>query len=212
MRRQTRLPDEWVVADGGMNPARCTMGQTHVIEQRPPGPWNFACNLLNGIDHATGDAIVVWEDDDHYRPDHIERMAARAEEGGQLIGSEDMQRYYNVASRQWRVFHNVGASMCQTAIARPLWSLFKQVIQQCQGRNAYTIDQTLWRRAGRNAWSILGQMTVVGIKGLPGRVGLGVGHRPDARWNYDPDLVQLREWIGNDADTYAGFLAPKAAA
>jgi glycosyltransferase involved in cell wall biosynthesis len=212
MARQTRPPDEWIVADGGMTPARCTMGQTHIIDRRPPGPTNFASNLLNGIAHATGELLVIIEDDDRYRPDHLERMAAKAADGYRLIGSEDIQRYYNVAKRCWRIFNNVGASLCQTAVARPLWSKFRQTIQECQARGSLGIDAHLWRGAGRNEWSFLNEMTVVGIKGLPGRVGLGVGHRPDARWNADPDLAQLREWIGADADSYAEFIAPKAAA
>ena len=211
MARQTRQPDEWIVADGGEAPATCTAGQLHIHQPRPPGATNFGNNLLNGIARATGDLIIVIEDDDWLAPDHIERMAEFGGRGYRLIGSEDTQRYYNVAKRCWRTFANVGASLCQTALARDLIPQFRQVIQNCLMRNAFGIDRGLWCSVPRNDLAFLNRMTVVGIKGLPGRVGLGVGHRPDARWNADPELATLTEWIGLDAAWYSAFRFPVAA-
>lgn len=210
MARQTLSPDQWIVADGGQRPVDCTMGQIHLHDPRPPGPLNFASNLLNGLAAATGELVVVFEDDDFYAPTHIESMVAKALDGYRLIGSEDIQRYYNVAQRCFRQMNNVGASLCQTAFKRDLFPLFRRTAQECVGRGSFGIDTTFWRAAS-NDWAFTHQMTVVGIKGLPGRVGLGVGHRPDARWSPDHDLAQLREWIGDDADLYAGFRLPKAA-
>lgn len=205
MRRQTVQPMEWIVADGGTIPVDCTMGQRHIHIPRQPGPTNFANNLLNGIAAAKGDVLIVVEDDDAYLPAHLETMAAVADKGYRLIGTEDIQRYYNVAHRVWRVFNNVGSSLCQTAVRRELFPLFRKTIQECVGRNTYGIDTNLWRAAGVNEWGFTRQMTVVGIKGLPGRIGLGVGHRPDGRWTPDPDLAKLREWIGDDAETYRRY-------
>lgn len=209
MARQTVQPLEWIVADGGEVPVRCTMGQRHIHDPRPPGASNFANNLLNGIDAAEGDLLVIVEDDDAYFAEHLEHMVAVAERGYRIIGTEDIQRYYNVAARCWRIFDNVGASLCQTAIRRELFPLFRSVIQQCYGNG---VDSNLWRSAGRNAWGFSYVMTVVGIKGLPGRVGLGVGHRPDARWHPDPELVKLGEWIGKDVERYRDFGSAGAAA
>lgn len=211
MAQQTRLPDEWIVADGGSVPVACTMGQIHVHDPRPPGALNFATNLLNAIARAKHEIVIVIEDDDAYLPTHIASMAVIAEKGYRLIGSEDIQRYYNVASRSYRLMQNVGASLCQTAMQRSMLPLLRKTIQTCMASNSYGIDTNLWRAAGRNEWGFSHQMTVVGIKGLPGRVGLGMGHRPDARWTADPDLAQLRAWIGADADTYAGFRIERAA-
>jgi hypothetical protein len=36
----------------------------------------------------------------------------------------------------------------------------------------------------------------VGIKGLPGRPGVGVGHHPGGA--PDPELNVLRDWVGDD--------------
>jgi glycosyltransferase involved in cell wall biosynthesis len=205
MARQTRQPDEWIVADGGETPAVC-LG-IHLHEPRAPGAANFAHNLLNGIDAATGDLLIVMEDDDWYSRGHVESMVDLAERGYGLIGSEDVQRYYNLPQRMWRMFNNVGASLCQTAIHRRLFPLFKVAIQNCMARNSFGIDRMLWSLVRRNECAFSHQMTVVGIKGLPGRAGLGVGHRPDARWSVDPHFEKLRKWIGDDADGYINLIS-----
>jgi hypothetical protein len=43
---------------------------------------------------------------------------------------------------------------------------------------------------------------VIGIKGLPGRMGIGIGHRQSFKGQDDPDGLKLREWIGDDAGIY----------
>lgn len=204
MARQTVIADEWIVADGGVTPVECTAGQIHCHDPRETGAANFAHNLLNGIARARGDVLVIVEDDDYYAPSHIDRMVEMAQIFP-IVGAEDVQRYYNVAHRCWRTFNNIGASMCQTAIRRELWPQFAAMIRMCLERNTYGIDTNFWRSVPRENWGIVGAMTVVGIKGLPGKAGLGVGHRPDALWTADHDLAKLRSWIGSDADVYAEF-------
>jgi hypothetical protein len=206
MRRQTIQPDQWIVADGGEVPAVLTMGQIHLRDPKPAGALNFASNLLNGIDACTSELMVLAEDDDWLAPTHLESMKALGEKGHKLIGTEEVQRYYNVAHRCWRMFNNIGASLCQTAIHRDLFPTFRRVIHDCIGKGTYGIDTNFWKAVSRNDWAFTRRMTVVGIKGLPGRAGLGVGHRPDARWSRDPTLDKLRGWIGPaDAATYAPF-------
>lgn len=48
----------------------------------------------------------------------------------------------------------------------------------------------------------------IGIKGLPGRAGIGIGHRLGPNEKTDHDGTILREWIGDDAARYSGFLRP----
>lgn len=208
MRRQTVQPDEWIVADGGEVPVACAMGQIHLrgsLGRVPAGAANFAHNLLNGIAEASGDLLIFIEDDDWLAPTHIERMVDLARGPGSLFGADDHQRYYNVAHRSWRVFNNVGASLCQTAMRRSILPAFEQTIRACLAKGTYGIDTTLWRATPQSEWAIAGAETVVGIKGLPGRAGLGVGHRPGIGWTPDPDLARLRAWIGDDASLYESF-------
>lgn len=213
MRRQTLQPDEWIVADGGQTPAACSMDQVHVHEPRPAGAANFANNLLNGIARANGELVIIVEDDDWYSPTHLERMAdlAQASPKALIFGAGDKQHYHNVAARCWRIFENVGASLCQTGFRRSIMRSFRSIVQNCLARGTYGIDTTLWRATPREHWALGGELTVLGIKGLPGRPGLGVGHRPGDGWTADPDLSMLRAWIGGDADTYSEFKLPRAA-
>src|SRR5205814_2710696 len=50
----------------------------------------------------------------------------------------------------------------------------------------------------KDAWKLS-----IGIKGMPGRGGLGRGHKLEAYKNGDPEGKLLREWIGDKAaETY----------
>ncbi len=205
MARQTRQPDEWIVADGGMQPVVCTLGQVHLHEVSAPGPKNFAGNLLRALDAATGDVIVCFEDDDHYKPEHLERLVARLAAADALIAGDDDQRYYNVLKRCWRTFNNEGGCLCQTAFRRELVPVFQTAIRGQIAKNHYGIDTAFWKAVPRARWNLARDHTVLGIKGLPGQVGLGIGHRPGSGWTADPRLTQLTAWIGDDVSLYVDF-------
>jgi len=198
MRAQTRQPDEWIVADGGIVPADVTLGQRVVRSPRPPGASNFLHNLEGALAVATGDVILFLEDDDHYQPTHLERLMGQLADEDALIAGDDVQRYYNVRQRCWRVFQNRGASLCQTGLKRALLPLLSRVIAACQRRHAFSVDAELWELVPAPAQRLARTETVVGIKGLPGRAGLGIGHRPSGpEWHPDPTLATLRSWIGD---------------
>lgn len=191
MARQTVKPDRWIVADGGETPAPLTMGQERRWSPSPPGPANFAGNVLRALEGVTG-AVVVFEDDDYYAPDHIEQCLKGLEKGDH--GCEWL-RYWNVQFKAWKEVRNKGSSLAQTAtrdIAR-----LRAAAEAALAAGDYTIDGRFWD--GRKA---VGQKTVVGVKGLPGVVGLGMGHRPGRGWRHDPAGRKLREWIGADAGAY----------
>ena len=212
MARQTRPPDQWIVADGGRFPVRCNLGQQHSHVAGPSGAHNFAANLTRATELATGDMIVVFEDDDWYAPRHLETLVARIEAGA-LIAGDDDQRYYNVRYRLWRRFNNVGGCFCQTAFHRSILPSLTAAIAKHRQASTYGIDTTFWRSVPRTHWSIQRDQTVLGIKGLPGQAGLGIGHRPDESrnlWTGDPKLARLREWIGDDVVIYEPFADHRA--
>jgi hypothetical protein len=69
----------------------------------------------------------------------------------------------------------------------------------CQQHTKF-IDLELWRK--HRSRYLFGGGRVCGIKGLPGRGGIGMGHSRDFNGTHDPDGRILREWIGDDADLY----------
>lgn len=203
MARQTIKPYEWIVADGGKDPARCTMGQTHLHEPSPSGAANLAKNVIRAMDAASGDAIVMWEDDDAYAPDHLEKCIEGLARQS-VYGSRTL-KYFNVVERCWAKFPNNGAALCQTAFRRSEIPRMREAAEQALAAGDYKIDGRFWRGLTHLA---NGSTTVVGIKGLPGQRGLGTGHRPSERrglWKSDPKMEKLREWIGEYAANYANL-------
>jgi hypothetical protein len=157
---------------------------------------------------VSGDVVLVVEDDDYYAPTHVAQTVALFADGVDLVG-DDTQRYYHVPTRQWRIFANTGASLCQTGFRRELLPVFAAQIAACRVRGSYGMDAALWRATPAARWRLARLETVVGIKGLPGTRGLGIGHRAHG-WSRDPTGVRLRQWIGADAAVYLGGLSDAA--
>lgn len=201
--RQSRKPDQWILVDDGHIAAEPSAGQDHV--RRPagdPGFLSLCRNLLAALPLVKGEIVAVIENDDWYAPGHLSDLADRLERVA-LAGSI-WQPYYNLPTKRWHVFRNIGASLCQTGFRRELLPLFRQAIETCIEKQTYGVDGTFWRVCrARDVHEDNPEIrTSIGIKGLPGRAGLGVGHRPDKRWDLDENGDVLREWVGADADVY----------
>lgn len=203
MSRQTVQPDAWIVADDGDVPATLTAGQTHVVRKRAAeGGASLAGNVLATLDRVQGGVVIVMEHDDWYRADHIE-TCLRELRGFAATGSV-WQRYYNVSQRCWKVMRNIGSALCNTAFTADKLPAMRAACEQARSRNQIGVDRLFWESLPSAEKNITETETVVGIKGLPGRKGLGMGHKPDllARgWTRD-DGRKLREWIGADAAAY----------
>ena len=204
MARQTVQPDEWIVSDDGISHARLTMGQKHIARPRTHDKGqSLAQNIIKGLEVVTGNIVLIMEHDDYYAPNHIE-VCVNALEKAEAAGSKT-QRYYNVEHRCWLVMANVGSSLCNTAFHAKHIPMMHTAARVAFSSNLYSLDRIFWdSMTPRYKVNLHDINTVVGIKGLPGRVGLGLGHRPDKTrpWKYDKDLSKLREWIGDDADNY----------
>lgn len=201
MARQTyKGPVEWHVTDDGNTPAQVEFNRAEYaihIHRLPPMDGNSQARnllyLLDKIDPAS--PVVCFEDDDAYHSSwltHIEAQLQRAE----LVG-EVRARYYNVATRQGRQLNNaMHSSLCSTAMRGGAIETFRQ---SCK-RAPKFIDLDLWK-SHRNKKLFDGHR-VVGIKGMPGRGGIGMGHQEAFKGQHDPDGTLLRQWIGDDAEHY----------
>lgn len=218
MQRQTMPPGQWIVADDGderadILVAGVPLGTEQICRRRIPGlsgAQSLCGNLLAAIPHVIGDVIIFMEHDDHYAPTHIETMY-RQLAGGAALAGDPKQRYYNVSVRAWRDFDNRGASLCQTGMTRAMLPQLESVARTCYAGQNIGVDFRLWHSVDKSRWSLERTNTVLGIKGLPGRKGLGVGHRPTGPlWTQDRDLAYLRAMIGADAEKYAPFMSDTA--
>lgn len=194
----------WIIVDDGEQPQPVTFRRAGwdltVIRPQPywvPGQNTQARNLLAGlacVDDA--DRVAIIEDDDHYAPawlQTIDTLLSRAE----LVG-ESHARYYNVAQRRARQLHNAThASLCATALRGRAIAALRS---EC-ARPGTFIDLNLWRRFSGSKLLVKSHL-VHGIKGLPGRGGIGMGHKPSFNGAPDPQGEMLRQWVGADAELY----------
>lgn len=206
MARQTYSgPIQWIVVDdGGMPTSRHVkkyQDQLTIETVRFPNSHNgkntLPRNLIGGLERVKYNKVLFMEDDDHYSPDYLTNMAHLLDRAP--LAGQTPSRYYNVATRQYREFPSrKHASLCQTGIRAEL------IPQLTLCANAGgPIDMALWRNVPGGL--LEPGSDVVGIKGMPGRPGIGVGHRPTCTWSVDPRLEVLRSWIGDDAAHYERF-------
>lgn len=209
MERQTfQGPVQWIIVDDGEQPqapnyecARFELVKVYPEPKWQPGKNTQHRNLLAALPHVKYEKILIIEDDDWYAPTYLETMDTMLDDG-HLVGST-LAHYYNVAERIYRRHGNKRhASLCETGMTTRLIPVLEEICRE----GAKWIDISLWAR-----WQGAKKMRqpvvrlCVGIKGMPGRFGLGMGHRmgTSVHFKRDPEGTVLREWIGDeDAKTY----------
>jgi len=202
----------WIVADDGQarQPVTFSRPGWKVEVIRPTPFWKSyqrhntqARNLLAGLRGISSrERVVIIEDDDYYAPDWLSTIAAQLERA-ELVGMMHA-RYYNVRHREYRQFDNAEhASLCSTAMRGEAIDTFRKI---CRPGTKF-IDLALWKK--HPSQFLFEAKGTVGIKGLPGRTGIGIGHRDRFKGHGDPDAAMLREWLGEDARLYEGFYSPQ---
>lgn len=214
MARQTVGWGNWLVIDDGHEPTVTTLDQ-QVIRLSPglPPKESFRRNMQVALSHGgsvpRGDKILFIEDDDWYSRWHIELMNAQLDNC--VLAGEGRAKYYNVKQRKFLVHpNNAHASLCQTGFKGD--DIRRLALSYLTTASApEMLDGHIWKRAGvvdtikrLNPTST----TTVGIKGAPGRGGLG-GHHVELPPQYrdDADASVLKLWLAEDAHHYEGYYA-----
>lgn len=201
MERQTYVgPVKWVIVDDcePATPIVFDKEGWEVVIVRPQPFWQEgentqARNLKAGLEHVSeDDFLIIIEDDDYYAPTYLETIIS-ALKRYDLVG-ESEARYFNVETDVYRSCGNTRhASLCSTAMKGDAIKAFRAVLEK-----AHTfIDKQLWSTFKGTRRLYQWNLTC-GIKGLPGRDGIGRGHRMTGTSNKNV----LREWIGQDARWY----------
>lgn len=205
MSRQTYTgPLQWIVVDDGQEPTIITKDQCYIRHQPVGDKAKSLCrNIESALFYVVFDKILIIEDDDYYYPEYIERMVQRLEKFD--LAGEGIARYYNVVHRKYNINGNrKHASLAQTAFSS---KIIEAAYVSCQRRTSAFVDCRLWdKNVRKNVFC--DQIFCIGIKGLPGRKGIGSGHRPHGpRYKFDPEMKMLRQWIPipEDVDFYATF-------
>lgn len=196
-------PVKWVIVDDGEIPQEVTFKKENweLIIVRPFPKWKLgdntqARNLLAGLEYINeNDRLIIIEDDDRYSSDWLSHINSQLDKTD--LAGECLARYYNIKSKIGRQLNNSKhASLCSTAMKGPVISYFKNVCKS----NLKFIDIKLWEWKGPK--HLFTGNRVVGIKGLPGRGGIGMGHKKDFQGNSDKQMDLLKSWIGKDVINY----------
>ena len=195
MERQTYAGElQWIVVDDGYEQTHVTLDQDY-IRRNPGEPKSLGNNLLAALQYVYFDKILVIEDDDWYSPNYVQYMDLLLNSYN-MVG-EGRSIYYNITNRKWRHLGNSRhASLCQTGFKSDCLDRFARILSTKE--KFYDIH--LWRLSG-SKHLFFDKFLCVGMKGLPGRSGIGMGHR-DFNGIYDQNWEKLRELIGQDVEVY----------
>lgn len=198
MARQTYAgPVLWIIVDDGAEQQPVTFRrpgwEVHIVRPLPPwqpGQNTQARNLREGLAFVMPeDRLAIIEDDDYYAPGYLADVAKWLDRHP-LVG-ESHARYYNVATKRGQQLNNARhASLCSTAMRDEGLRAFRKAVETADK----FIDMQLWRACPGRLYRT---RHVVGIKGLPGRGGIGCGH--DRSFGRP---MKLADWIGEDAALY----------
>lgn len=212
MMRQTMQADQWIVVDDGRNPAEPSVPMEYVRrEPRGDDPkCTLAVNLREALPRITGNKILVIEDDEYYAPGYIAEMSRRLDVY-ELVGI-CRSKYYHVPTGGYMTNGNGGhASLAETGFR----ASFLPVVSSCIGKgiDIHWLDTQLWRIANSSGsrnfhlFVDLDEPLYVGIKGLPGREGVGIGHQTRAYRTRDGvNREILKRWIPRDYQVYLDYL------
>ena len=214
MNRQTYKGEVvWIVVDDAVpitidNGTYNFPGRWTLVKIYPRPQWagnnTQARNIKAGIDWLKAnytqkeiEAIFIIEDDDYYKPVYLERMMNKFDNHW-LLG-ETNTIYYNV---QWRRFvtnpNRHHASLFQTAFT---WDAIPILEASYQDK---FIDAKMWQQCP-NKFLFFDGFLSLGMKGMPGRGGIGAGHRLAMAMSNDIGMKFLQKHIGNDAKFYEGY-------
>lgn len=207
--QQTVKPDEWIVVDDYPEATKTSMNQK-VIRREPfwkNKEMTLPINLAMGIMAATGDIIFVIEDDDWYSSNYIESMIKKIQ-NFDLVG-EGLAKYYNIKTNFYYIHNNLNhAGLFQTVFKK---EISKEIINLIlSNKNEKYIDGLIWKFINRNKKIFISKSPLsIGIKGLPGRMGIGYFHTENSCKNFvgttklgvgKKDLSPfetLKVWIGD---------------
>ena len=218
----SEISARWLIVDDGAEPVpipldelRCDVDYVRREPENITGMDSLRRNLRTGLDRmltygCDPETVVFFVEDDWLAGDWMtDALKAFSENENLLLFGETGTRYYNVASRRHHTFRPNGRSALACTAMRMHPGIIRWIIDYALPERTIMMDDRLWRKGPiRDCDKILRPESryCVGIKGLPGKAGLGMGHRFDERHPQDADLTLLKEWVGvSDASLYETF-------
>jgi len=210
MLHQTVKPSQWIVVDDGENPMIPTGNFQYVRrEPRSDDPKHtLNRNLATALPLITGDKIFIIEDDEYYAPEYIEEMSRRLDQH-EVVGLRDY-KYYHLPTGGYIVNANhTHANLAETAFRNSFLYEMREILNVADT----FIDLRIWQKIGSRGYRFddSGKSLFLGIKGLPGRAGIGIGHNPAMYRNIKDtaDRGMLKKFAPKDYQIYLDILTGK---
>ena len=212
---------QWIVVDDGETDASAralqgvgesllanrgvfTIHYKRIFRREDQGPKSLAANVMAGLGLATAPNILIMEDDDCYHQDYVFDMHRRLMAAD--VAGTIWQKYYHLPSMTYRIFLNRGSALCATGFRSHLIGTIAEAARACLLTGSKGIDAKFWGLVS-GCPSLKQDLfdpavdLMIGMKGMPGRGGIGVGHRPK-KFLADPVGDTLRLWTGKWAESY----------
>lgn len=218
VKNQNVRPTQWIVVDDGSIPMRIEKqeGYLEYVRRTPKSTdpkFTLIENMLTAIPRIKGEKILIMEDDEYYAPEYIEEMSKRLD--SYEIAGVGCAKYYHLPTGGYIQHKNMEhASLAETGFRSSFLPSFIRCAQQ--GMDQYWLDDRLWKAVKEGKKNGLkAQIFVdadrplyVGMKGLPGRKGIGIGHNPFSYKGRADDINRsvLKKWIPKDHQIYLDLL------
>jgi len=214
MRHQTRQPDQWIVVDDGKTPMEPSVPMQYVRrEPQPNDPRHtLILNLKTAMPLIKGDKIIIMEDDEYYAPGYLAKMTLGLDKH-EVIGIGKSRYYHLPSAGNFRIGNMCHASLAETGFRNSFLPMFDKLL----AKNNVYLDYDMWKKAKEARCGFIFTDDIdplyVGIKGLPGRAGIGRGHDLTLYNNHPFDKTRktLKKWIPNidDFNIYMDIIEEK---
>lgn len=201
MGRQTIQPHEWIVVDGGLTASTIDYERDgckfhHVPNPNDEGVSNFLSNLALGVNLASGDVILIMEDDELYHSNHIEHTTKNLANASATVSLA--ARYYNIRYNWYREWES--ASLCRSGFRRDQKRALLDTIDRCKKAGNASVDYTYF---ADNPGNYTKEPTAIGVKGMYAN-GISTLHKQGYNYHFKPDdgVCVYRKWFGEDARYY----------
>jgi len=219
LHQQTIKPEQWIIVDDGVVPLDLgALYPNEIYVRREPKPndpkHTLVINIDEGLKHITGDKIFFWEDDEYYAPTYLEAMLSKLNDYD-VVGIGCAKYYHLVTGGYVELGNMEHASLAQTAFNFHVLPLIKKCV--LMGMERDWLDCNIWKQIKKSKKTDSPVTSLifkddknelfVGMKGLPGRLGIGIGHKiASYKKQDDENRSILKAWNPNDYQTYLDLL------
>jgi hypothetical protein len=153
--------------------------------------------------------VAIIEDDDWYSNIYF-KFLSEALDNYDVVGI-DCTTYYHIPTKRYkRLVHPGRSSLNSTAFRFNVVEVFMNALVLAAKQNVCHVDILFWNMVKElklkyKLFNVDG--LVLGLKGLPGKAGLGIGHRDGPLFpGDDRSLEFLASVMGHDIISYMDFL------